>query len=150
MGLAFGLGLALFGAAAGDFDADRGLHQALVVGVRFGLLQLDALLFGLALGVVHTLSLLRQNLQSAFIKSSGRRMWQISTLTTSTWYFSRCARTRGRRAPVLRGGSADKPSPKTPKAWLRKIELDQRMHNVLNQPVNRADLGDHERRVFRF
>src|SRR5262245_3770365 len=55
---ALGLGLALFGATAGDFDADRRLHQALlVVGVRFGLLQLDALLFGLALGVVHTLSL---------------------------------------------------------------------------------------------
>src|SRR5262245_39136284 len=150
MSLAFGLGLALFGAAAGDLDADRGLHQRLlVVGVRAGLLQLDAFGFGLALRVEHFLALLGQNLL-------GLRLHQILRQADVAdqhvdhvhVVFQQVYADAGLGAFLLLVAVLQISHRRRFRSLVAEDRINQRVHHVLNQPINRTDLGDHERRVF--
>ena len=53
----------MLGAFAGYLNADRGRHQiALIVGLRLGLLELNAFLFSFTLRIEHVLFLLGENL----------------------------------------------------------------------------------------
>src|ERR1041385_1269948 len=68
-------GFALFGSLSGDFDTDSCGHQvALIVSLRLGLFQLNALVFCFTLGVVHVLALLSENLLSLRLHQLLRQM----------------------------------------------------------------------------
>ena len=76
MRFAFAFGLALLCALGRDFDADGFGHEVfLFVRIRFGLLKLNALIFGLALRVVHVLLLLGENLLGLRLHQLFRQMY---------------------------------------------------------------------------
>jgi hypothetical protein len=121
----------------------------LVVGARPRLLKLDALLLGLALRVVPVLALLGQNLLRLRLHQLFGQADVADEHVDDINVVLQQVRAHSRLGPLLLLVPVLQVCHRRRLARLvAEDRVNQRVHDVPNQPVNRADLGDHERRVF--
>src|SRR5215213_6317994 len=149
--LAVGLRLALLGAARGDFDADRRRHKVfLVVGVGAGLLKLYALLLGLALRVVHVLALLGENLLGLRLHQLFGKVYVADEDVDHVHVVLEEVRAdAGLGALLLLVAVLQVRHRRRLGRLVAEDGVDERVHDVLYEPVDAANLRDHEGRVLR-
>src|SRR5215510_320610 len=150
--LAFTLSFALLRALAGDLDAYRSRHQiALIVRLSLGLFELDAALFCFSLCVEHILPLFSKDLLSLSLHQLFRQMNVADQHIDHVDVILQQVRTNARFGTFLFFVTILQVSHRGRfRRLVSEDRIDERMHHVLYQPVDRTDLSDHKRSVFGF
>src|SRR5437764_1118160 len=150
VGLALAFGPALFGASRRNFDADGGGHQvALIVCVRLRLLKLDALLLCLALRVGHVLAVLGEEFFGLRLHQLFGEVYVAYEDVDHVNVVLQEVRAHASLGALLLLVSVLQVGHRGRLGRLvAEYGVNERVHDVLYQAVNAADIRDHELRVF--